>query len=235
MSEALQHLNVVPVREGSRSTLFDETRPGGPHIVLDTALSAHQSASLGSPVLVAVGRGTLLNATVALSSAEVPVGRQQVSFGSGQRSATLAEEAVTWQPVARWEGAMQSSAQAPIQFLLSIEPSGASEALPCEDLFRQLARLRPLELARHLHCSSYSAGLRARAAEAAGDIADTQTAVSLLLPLLSDAAPIVREGAIYGLERHLIPEVRQRLKALVDASDTTDGVRSAALEALDEG
>lgn len=105
---------------------------------------------------------------------------------------------------------------------------------PCEAMFRYLARNRPRDLASHLRESSYTPGLRARAAEAAGDIEDHELARSFLLPLLRDAAPIVREAAIYGLERHQNTEVRERLRGLVSDPHTTDGVRAAASEALDE-
>ena len=93
---------------------------------------------------------------------------------------------------------------------------------------------RPEALAQHVQNSRHTPGLRARAAEAAGDIPDTSVAVSLLLPLLDDAEPIVREAAIYGLQRHLVDEVRERLRRLVEAPDTTEGVRMAALEAIED-
>lgn len=105
---------------------------------------------------------------------------------------------------------------------------------PCEAMFRYLARNRPQDLASHLRSSSYTSGLRARAAEAAGDIENSELARSFLLPLLQDAAPIVREAAIYGLQRHQNSEVRERLRDLVSDPHTTDGVRAAASEALDE-
>jgi hypothetical protein len=54
-----------------------------------------------------------------------------------------------------------------------------------------------------------------------------------LKPLLRHASAIVREGAIYGLQKHLNAEVRSALEAVVN-SDASRAVRTAAEDALDE-
>ena len=53
-----------------------------------------------------------------------------------------------------------------------------------------------------------------------------------LMPLLDHASAVVREGAIYGLTRHLTPEVCARLRDMA-ATDPSPGVRDAATEALE--
>lgn len=72
------------------------------------------------------------------------------------------------------------------------------------------------------------------AAEAVGSIADRAKAVEVLLPLLQHASPLVREGAVYGLSRHLgwHEWARARLE-FVAQEDPSPGVRDAAREALE--
>jgi hypothetical protein len=52
-----------------------------------------------------------------------------------------------------------------------------------------------------------------------------------LKPLLGHASAVVREGAIYGLQKHLDADVRASLEMLA-RSDSSAGVRSAAEDAL---
>jgi len=69
----------------------------------------------------------------------------------------------------------------------------------------------------------------------AAALGDSQTtlACSCLLRLLAHKEPVVREGAIYGLQGHLrSPGVKERL-ARVAESDPREGVRLAAQDSLD--
>lgn len=72
------------------------------------------------------------------------------------------------------------------------------------------------------------------AAEALGLIADTNLVVTILEPLTRHASPVVREGVIYGLSRHVTASAvaRAALERLA-AHDPSPGVRAAAAEALD--
>jgi hypothetical protein len=71
------------------------------------------------------------------------------------------------------------------------------------------------------------------AAEALG-LADTAIAVAVLVRLTRHASPVVREGAVYGLARHVAasPEARRALELLA-AEDASQGVRQAAAEAIE--
>ena len=72
------------------------------------------------------------------------------------------------------------------------------------------------------------------AAEALGLVTDTNSVAAVLVPLTRHASPVVREGVIYGLSRHVSasPVVRAALERLA-ADDPSPGVREAATEALD--
>lgn len=105
---------------------------------------------------------------------------------------------------------------------------------PCEAMFRFLAENAPEQLRPHLTRTDYSAGLRARAVEAAGEISETGVAVELLLPLLGASEPIIREAAVYALHSHKTDVVLERLQRLAADPYTTAGVRAAAIEALEE-
>lgn len=75
------------------------------------------------------------------------------------------------------------------------------------------------------------------AAEALGSLADVSTAMKLLTGLARHSSAVVREGAVYGLSRHLSNStaVSAARIALVRLSkdDPSPGVREAATEALD--
>lgn len=119
----------------------------------------------------------------------------------------------------------------------SVEASVAASATNAtpklsEQLFLDLAKSDPRALERCLLEAEMSPGLRARGAEAAGKIADEKIAIPLLLRLLENNDPVVREASIYGLEHHLTTEVRARLTEIVNDPATTRGVREAAIEAL---
>jgi len=72
------------------------------------------------------------------------------------------------------------------------------------------------------------------AAEALGLITDTNLVAAVLVRLARHSSPVVREGVIYGLARHVSasPLVRAALEQLA-ANDPSPGVREAATEALD--
>lgn len=55
----------------------------------------------------------------------------------------------------------------------------------------------------------------------------------ILLKYLKHSSAIVREGAIYGLQRHVNSEVISVLNKLIH-SDTSDGVRLAAMDVLSD-
>jgi hypothetical protein len=52
-----------------------------------------------------------------------------------------------------------------------------------------------------------------------------------LTPLLTHVSPVVREGAIYGLQKHVDEDTRTALRA-VSKNDPSRAVRSAAEDAL---
>jgi HEAT repeat protein len=118
--------------------------------------------------------------------------------------------------------------------LLRLRPIASATAKPSERFFRELARTAPDQLRGHIHNATYSAGLRARATEAAGDMLDGDAARGLLLPLLKASEAIIQEAAVYALERHMNDKVCASLRELIDSDETADGVREAAEEALDE-
>jgi HEAT repeat protein len=67
------------------------------------------------------------------------------------------------------------------------------------------------------------------AAEIAGRIDDSEKVRPILLGLLQHPAPIVREGAIYGLAGHVDSSVISELKRLT-ATDLSRAVRTAAAD-----
>jgi HEAT repeat protein len=71
------------------------------------------------------------------------------------------------------------------------------------------------------------------AAEALGTASDSGLAVPALLALLDHRSAPVREGAIYGLEKHLerSGSARATLKRIA-TTDPSPGVRAAAQDAL---
>ncbi len=123
-------------------------------------------------------------------------------------------------------------------------------AKPCEEMFEYLAEHKPGRLAElvsgslltsgDLQLGSVAVGRKLTnaelsfAAEAAGRIEDPDLAVTALLALLSHPAAPVREGAIYGIQRHLesSEEGRSTLRVLA-ASDASPAVKRAAADALD--
>lgn len=60
---------------------------------------------------------------------------------------------------------------------------------------------------------------------------DPDLARRTLTPLLSHENPLIREGALYGLDGHLDAALYERVEGLA-ASDPSKGVREAAAELL---
>jgi HEAT repeats len=105
---------------------------------------------------------------------------------------------------------------------------------PCEALFERLAAEDPNRFVALIQQGTLEPHHLTFAAEAAGRIADRVAAVDALLPLLGNASALVREGAVYGLARHIDRgDVRQRLAELA-TRDPSPGVRDAAREALED-
>ncbi len=105
--------------------------------------------------------------------------------------------------------------------------------LVSESAFAEWAANAPLRLLAMIQ----SGGLRPAdltfAAEAAGEINDSIEVRRVLCALLTHGAPLVREGAIYGLVKHLDGETRSILEE-VAGTDPSPGVREAAAESLEE-
>ena len=90
----------------------------------------------------------------------------------------------------------------------------------------ELARLIKFDLADQPNQLTFSA-------EAVGLVADSALAVSILLPLLSHATPVVREGAVYGICPHLksSTEALAVLREMA-SNDPSPGVRESAQDAM---
>lgn len=100
--------------------------------------------------------------------------------------------------------------------------------------FKDLADTNPSRLLELLGTGFLAVEDLTFAAEAAGRISDVEAAVKALLPLLEHQSPLVREGTIYGLSRHVGRDwVRMRLE-FVAKNDPSPGVREAAKETLED-
>ncbi len=101
---------------------------------------------------------------------------------------------------------------------------------PCEEAFAFLASSHPLELMRLVSGGGLEVADLTFAAEIAGRVRDPRV-VSVLLPLLKHASPVVREGALYGLASHADDQVLRAIRTLA-AKDPSAGVRAAAEDVL---
>lgn len=100
--------------------------------------------------------------------------------------------------------------------------------IPCVNLFARLAAEDPSRLITMLGDGSLSNADLTFAAEEAGRCGDA--ACAALLALLGHESAVVREGAIYGLQRlEPSPTITDTLTRIA-ASDPSPGVRSAAAE-----
>lgn len=107
---------------------------------------------------------------------------------------------------------------------LEAEPRG-------ELFFEELALQNPQHLLAML--DSLCDAELSFAAEAIGRVTDERVAIQTLAPLLSHASAVVREGAVYGLQRVSADDedIRLLLQAIA-AHDPSPGVRDAANEAI---
>jgi hypothetical protein len=101
---------------------------------------------------------------------------------------------------------------------------------PSEALFERLVLDDPGRLIEMLRSNELAPTLLTYAAEIAGRL---KLAVPALVALLGHPAPIVREGAVYGLADHLDDRIRAALRTLAD-QDPSPGVRAAAEGVLSE-
>lgn len=106
---------------------------------------------------------------------------------------------------------------------------------PSEALFEYLAAHDPERLFGMLERRELAAPHMTFAAEIAGRCARQYEAAVLLAGLLEDPSPLVREGAIYGLEHLLgVPGVEGVIRRHTEpGNEPSPGVRDAAIEALD--
>lgn len=102
---------------------------------------------------------------------------------------------------------------------------------PCEAVFEFLAENNPPQLLKLIASNRLRATDLTFAAEIAGRLSDSTPVRRTLLPLLSHADAVVREGAIYGLAAHADQTVRSEL-ARLSASDPSPAVRQAATDTL---
>jgi len=99
--------------------------------------------------------------------------------------------------------------------------------------FERLAQEEPSELLQILKTGVLLSADLTFAAEAAGRIPDSDRVKKALLPLLKHPSAVVREGAIYGLARHLDKQIATALEKLA-YEDDSPGVREAALELISD-
>ena len=96
-----------------------------------------------------------------------------------------------------------------------------------------LAATNPQELFRMIESGELRPGHLTFAAEFAGRVDDPDRVRRALFPLLGHESPLVREGAIYGLSKHMNDDVRARLVSLA-GHDPSEGVREAARAVTEE-
>ena len=104
---------------------------------------------------------------------------------------------------------------------------------PCEDMFEYLSTHDPQALLQMIDDGTLRPGHLTYAAEWAGKLVDSTSVRRTLLPLLQHKSPLVREGAIYGLARHMNDEIRQLIVNLAK-DDSSEGVRDVAQSLLEE-
>lgn len=103
----------------------------------------------------------------------------------------------------------------------------------CDALFAELVDAAPGELAALITFEEVSEADLSFAAEFMGAATNSNLVRATLLPLLKHPVAPVREGAVYGLKRHLDDRSRNMLARLA-AADPSAGVRSAAGEILED-
>ena len=103
---------------------------------------------------------------------------------------------------------------------------------PCEAAFEFLAQHYPRELLKLIASNQLRPTDLTFAAEIAGRLSEPSEVRAILRPLLSHTDALVREGAIYGLARHVDPAVREEISKLA-SFDPSPAVRQAAADILD--
>jgi hypothetical protein len=109
---------------------------------------------------------------------------------------------------------------------------GRKSAAP-EEEFLWMASQNPAQLIELVQAANMRPPRLTFAAEAMGFLEDSTIVKRILLPLLSHPSALVREGAVYGISRHIDANVSEVLRNL-SKSDPSPGVREAATEALDQ-
>ncbi len=104
--------------------------------------------------------------------------------------------------------------------------------LPCENMYEFLVRNHEAELCTWVASGALQDTDLTFAAEALGDAKDSDAARVALLPLLDAPSSLIREGAIYGLARHMNETVAARLAQLA-VGDPSPAIRECAREALE--
>lgn len=105
---------------------------------------------------------------------------------------------------------------------------------PTEAAFLDLARTDPARLLAWIASGTLRDTALTFAAEHAGEIADADAVIPALLPLLAHEKSYVREGAVYGLWRHIAD--RRAFDALdrLAVSDPSPALRGLAYECVHE-
>ena len=106
---------------------------------------------------------------------------------------------------------------------------------PCENTFEEMAKESPLRLIEWISCDEIRPPFLTYALEILGKTEDDSSLVSpVLLSMTYHQSPLVREGAVYGLENHIgFRGVRERL-FYMSSYDPIPGVTQACLEVLGE-
>jgi hypothetical protein len=104
---------------------------------------------------------------------------------------------------------------------------------PCEGAFEYIVEHQPSELAQLIRLGALAPGDLSFAAEILGRASDSRLVRKAIEPLLQHPEAVVREGAIYGITRHLDASMRAELERM-SRSDPSAAVRTAAKDALDE-
>jgi len=102
-----------------------------------------------------------------------------------------------------------------------------------EAMFEFLAANYPSELLKLIAGDVLSPPAMTFAAEIAGRTSLGHAVRTVLLPLLDNSSPLVREGAIYGLRQHADATVVGKLRILA-ANDPSPAIRQAASDTLDD-
>ena len=103
---------------------------------------------------------------------------------------------------------------------------------PCEAMFEHLAQCHPDQLLRLVNAQQLPPIELSFAAEAAGTLANSPAVRNTLLRMLRHGDAVVREGAIYGLARHVDEEILRELRQ-VAATDPSPGVQEAAANLIE--